>query len=302
MDGDGLWSIGELSRRTGVSVKTIRYYSERGIVVPAGRTPGGYRRYGAEAAERVALVRTLRELGVGLDVVRRVVEREASLADVAARHAAALEARIGVLRMRRAVLAVVARGGADVADAERLHGLVRLSEEERLRLVEEFLDGVFGGQGGDRGPLGAARRSLAPELPADATEEQLEAWVELLELAADEGFREAMRRSAEEYAGDGGGVPRPDAVAVVRERAGAALAAGIAPGAPEAGPVVAACLEAGGPEGGAALLRRLVTANVPSRDRYGLLLARVNGWPAPEPLAPALDWAVEALRLRTVPE
>ena len=39
MDGDRLYSIGELARRTGLAVRTIRFYSDRGIVAPAGRSP-----------------------------------------------------------------------------------------------------------------------------------------------------------------------------------------------------------------------------------------------------------------------
>lgn len=41
MDVDPLYSIGDLARRTGLTVKTIRFYSDRGIVAPAGRSPAG---------------------------------------------------------------------------------------------------------------------------------------------------------------------------------------------------------------------------------------------------------------------
>lgn len=104
MDGGTLYSIGELARRTGLTVKTIRFYSDRGIVPPMGRTPAGYRRYGPDAVARLALVRTLRELGVGLDAIRRVVDQQLTLGEVAAEHAAALDVQVGVLRLRRAVL------------------------------------------------------------------------------------------------------------------------------------------------------------------------------------------------------
>ncbi|MBP2342167.1 DNA-binding transcriptional MerR regulator [Streptomyces cinnamonensis] len=43
MDSDTLHSIGELSRRTGLTVKTIRFYSDRGIVPPTARSPAGHR-------------------------------------------------------------------------------------------------------------------------------------------------------------------------------------------------------------------------------------------------------------------
>lgn len=46
------------------------------------------------------------------------------------------------------------------------------------------------------------------------------------------------------------------------------------------------------------LLTRLETANDPRRERYLQLLAVINGWPAPESLAPALGWFIQALRAR----
>ena len=66
MDDPRLYSIGELARLTGSSVKTIRFYSDAGLVQPADRTPAGYRRYDDDALARLHLVRTLRDLGLGL--------------------------------------------------------------------------------------------------------------------------------------------------------------------------------------------------------------------------------------------
>jgi DNA-binding transcriptional MerR regulator len=47
MDGDPLYSIGDLARRTGLAVKTVRFYSDRGIVPPATRSPPGPRTHAA---------------------------------------------------------------------------------------------------------------------------------------------------------------------------------------------------------------------------------------------------------------
>ena len=52
---------------------------------------------------------TLRELGLGLAEVRRVLDRQATVAEVAATHVEALDTQIRTLRLRRAVLATVAR-------------------------------------------------------------------------------------------------------------------------------------------------------------------------------------------------
>ncbi|MFI7298074.1 MerR family transcriptional regulator [Streptomyces sp. NPDC050121] len=201
MDGDGgiLCSIGELARRTGLTVKTVRFYSDRGIVTPAERTPAGYRRYGPDAVARLALVRTLRELGLGLDVIRQVVDRELTLGDVAAQHAAALDVQIGVLRLRRAVLTAVAKRGHTPEETARMHRLARLTEDERRRLTDDFLTGVFTDlDGGD--VHAGVRRSLTPELPDDPTDEQVEAWAELAELMLDPGFRASLRRAVEDQA------------------------------------------------------------------------------------------------------
>lgn len=306
MDGGTLYSIGQLARRTGLTVKTIRFYSDRGIVTPAGRSPAGYRLYDANAVARLELVRTLRELGLDLATVRKVVDRELSAAEVAAAHAEALAVQIRTLRLRRAVLTVVAERGASTEEMALMHTLARLSEDGRRRLIEEFLDAVFGGL--ERNPeYAGVRRSMTPELPESPEAEQVRAWVELAELSRDAEFRAGMRRVAEEQAAERNGAgPRKDIAAVVHERVGPALAAGVEPASRQAEPVVAGFVGhyaqlVGEPDGVALrrrLLARLESVDDPRRERYVRLLARVNGWPAPESLAPVLGWAGAALRAR----
>src|SRR3712207_1363776 len=63
-------TIGELSARIGVPVRTVRFWSDEGLVDPPVRSAGGYRLYDAAAVARLDLVRTLRELGLGLPAVR----------------------------------------------------------------------------------------------------------------------------------------------------------------------------------------------------------------------------------------
>ncbi|MFD8076319.1 MerR family transcriptional regulator [Streptomyces sp. NPDC059718] len=314
MNGDARYSIGDLARRTGLTVKTIRFYSDRGIVTPAGRSPAGYRRYGDEALARLELVRTLRELGLDLATIRRVVDRELSLPQVAAAHAAALEAQIRTLRLRRAVLTAVARRGSTPEETELMHELARLSAAERGRLIDDFLDAVLGGPGdlADAPALAGLRRSLTPALPEDPEPDQVQAWVELAELSGDPGFRATMRRMVGEHAADraraGTTLPRRDVVASVGERVGPIVAAGVDPASDRARTVVAAVAAeyadllgaADGTELRRRLLTRLRTASDPRRERYARLLAVVNGWPVLESRAPALDWAVRALEAAAV--
>ncbi|GII76427.1 MerR family transcriptional regulator [Sphaerisporangium rufum] len=306
MDGDTLYSIGELARRTGLTVKAIRFYSDRGIVAPTNRSPAGHRRYDAGAAARLDLVRTLRDLGLGLATIRRILDRELSLAEVAATHAEALAVQIQALRLRHAVLSAVAERGLTAEETDLMHRSAQLSAGERRRLVDDFLDAVLGA-----GPaLAAARRSMTPEPPDDPDPRRLRAWTEWAELALDSGFRARMRRMTEdhlaEHAPDGTPRLRPDLAATVRQEAGPAVAAGVEPAARQADPAVAAVAAyyaglVGRPDDAALrrrLLRRLDGMGDPRRDRHFRLLAEINDWPAPEPLAPALNWSAAAVRAR----
>ncbi|WP_405148339.1 MerR family transcriptional regulator [Sphaerisporangium sp. NBC_01403] len=309
MDGGTLYSIGDLARRTGLTVKAIRFYSNLGIVPPADRSPAGYRLYGIDAVARLDLVRTLRDLGLDLPTIRKVVDREISLPEVAAAHAEALAVQIRTLRLRRAVLTAVARRGCTPEEMDLMHKLAKLSEEERRRLIGEFLDTAFGSLDADHEFVGIMR-SLTPELPDNPEAEQVEAWVELAGLSQDPDFRASVRRMAEHHAADRaeGGTTRPrrDPAAMVRDQVAPALVAGLDPASPQADPVVAAVMAQyarvfGGPDDAGLrhrLLTRLETANDPRKDRYLQLLAVINGWPPPESLAPALDWFIQALRPR----
>ncbi len=64
-DSDGL-PVGEVSRLTGVTVRTLHHYDQVGLLVPAGRSTSGYRLYGKADLERLGRIRGYRELGFGL--------------------------------------------------------------------------------------------------------------------------------------------------------------------------------------------------------------------------------------------
>lgn len=66
-------SIGDLSKRTGVKVPTIRYYEQIGLLREAGRSGGNQRRYDASDLERLTFIRHARDLGINLDSIRELV-------------------------------------------------------------------------------------------------------------------------------------------------------------------------------------------------------------------------------------
>lgn len=307
MNGSTLLSIGELSRRTGLTVGTIRFYSDAGLVAPIERSPAGYRRYSTDAVARLTLVRTLRDLGLDLTSVRGVLDRDLTLRQVAETHADAMAVQIRMLQMRHAVLTRLAESDGDLDDVELVSHVTAQSDSEHRRLIDQFLDTVFDDL--DIAHAGV-RRSMTPDLPDDASPTQVQAWEELTRLSLDPEFRGHLRQMARDHAAEQGrdraGPPRPDLGAVVRDLADEALAHGIDPSSADADPTVAAITAqyaalVGSPDDHelrTRLLTRLHTIGDPRKDQYARLLATVNGWPAPLPLAPAVAWAISAVQRR----
>ncbi|MEU8581584.1 MerR family transcriptional regulator [Streptomyces abikoensis] len=309
MDDDTTrYSIGELARLTGLTVKTIRFWSDTGVVPPTDRTPAGYRLYGPDALARLGLVRTLRELGVGLSAVQRVLGREVSVAQIAAVHADALDRQIRTLRLHRAVLRAVAVRGSTPEELETMHKLAQLSGLERRRLIDDFIDNAF--EGVDVGPdFLAMLRDAMPVLPDDPTPEQVDAWIELAGLVQDDGFRAALRRAAADQvrARNEAGALDPHAgwqlAELVRVRTAAAREAGAEPESPVARPVVDELTRAyaelagraDGPAFRAWLLERLEIGDESGYERYWQLVSAINGWPEPA-MGPAVKWLIAALR------
>ncbi|MFB9877804.1 MerR family transcriptional regulator [Planobispora siamensis] len=300
--GPEAFTIGELSARTGTPVRTIRYWSDIGALPPAGRSEGGYRLYDAGSVARLELVRTLRELGLGLRDVRRVLERETTVAAVAAVHIKALDAQIRTLRLRRAVLGTVVRRQCGTEEMKLLNDLARLSAEERRRIIEGFVAEVFGGVDADP-DIGQRMNHTAVDLPDDPTPEQVDAWVELAGLVRDPGFRRRMREMVEHNArGRAGEGPQRESGAsmwfakkVVR-LVGEARERGVAPDSPEAADVLDRLMGDMDEAGRAAVLRRLETGLYGEAERYRRLMALVNGRPPKPSHGEDFAWLAAALR------
>jgi len=81
------WKVGELARRTGVSVRTLHYYDEIGLLTPAHHTGSGHRLYTERDVARLQQIRSLRQLGFRLEEIRACLTRsDFSLLEVLDRH------------------------------------------------------------------------------------------------------------------------------------------------------------------------------------------------------------------------
>lgn len=69
-----MFSIGELSKRAGVKIPTIRYYEQMGLIAAPARSEGNQRRYSKEGLNRLSFIRHSRELGFSIDDIRELLD------------------------------------------------------------------------------------------------------------------------------------------------------------------------------------------------------------------------------------
>lgn len=67
--------VGDLAKQTGVSVRTLHYYDEIGLLSPSHRTEAGYRLYGQEDLIRLQQIVSLRQIGFSLQEIRECLEQ-----------------------------------------------------------------------------------------------------------------------------------------------------------------------------------------------------------------------------------
>lgn len=103
--------IGELGRKTGTKLNTIRFYEEIGLLPKPARTASGRRTYGKTDLKRLGFIRHARKLGFGTEMIRSLLELGSEpergcggARDIALRHLAEVEIRIRSLEALQAEL------------------------------------------------------------------------------------------------------------------------------------------------------------------------------------------------------
>jgi DNA-binding transcriptional MerR regulator len=95
--------IGELSRRSGIPVRMLRYYEEKGLLAPV-RAPNGYREYAESDVDRAGMVRSLIRSGLPTKLIIPLLQQgdtDADLASLLAAEEARLDARITCMTLSR---------------------------------------------------------------------------------------------------------------------------------------------------------------------------------------------------------
>jgi DNA-binding transcriptional MerR regulator len=123
------FTVGELSRLTGVTVRTLHHYDAIGLVRPSQRTPAGYRLYDDPDVLRLQQVLVLRELGVPLDEIGAAIDQATD--------------REALLRKHRAAL-IDKRGRID-AMVTAVDAALRVLEKGKTKMRPEDFQAMFDG-------------------------------------------------------------------------------------------------------------------------------------------------------------
>jgi len=176
---DGM-KVGELAERTGVSVRTLHYYEEIGLMMPRRRTAAGHRLYGLNEVMRLQQVRSLVQLGFSLDEVKIFLEQpKASPEQILDLHISRLDEELEHQRRLRRRLGSL---------AQRLRSTEEVSVEELLTAIEEMtmLEKHYTPEQLEE--LKTRREALGP----DSLEKVQAQWTELIAAA-----KAAMERGAD---------------------------------------------------------------------------------------------------------
>ena len=95
----GFMHIGEVAARTELSLRSLRHWEEVGLLVPSGRTEGGFRLYTEADVERILLIRRMKPLGFSLDEMKAVLADFETLRErrTSARARSAARSRLGAV-------------------------------------------------------------------------------------------------------------------------------------------------------------------------------------------------------------
>lgn len=191
MSEDTTLGIGDLAALTGVSVRTIRFYCDEGLLEPE-RSAGGHRRFDAAAVDRLRFVRRLRALGLGLPAVTSVLAGDRSLEEAIAAERRAVDTELAALAWRRASLRAVEHA-APADRAARLDLLAAVHDGPAARdvLLQFWRRRILVPL-----PDAAVREFLersVPEPPADPTPRQVVAYAGMVAVASDRPLLRELR-------------------------------------------------------------------------------------------------------------
>lgn len=136
------WKVGELARQTGLSIRTLHYYDEIGLLTPAQHTASGHRLYTAADIARLQQIQSLRQLGFSLKEIRGCLQRaDFAPLRVLQLHIERLREQIDLqqrLCQRLEILAASLQRAETVATADLLHTIEVMTMFEKYYTPEQL--------------------------------------------------------------------------------------------------------------------------------------------------------------------
>lgn len=127
------YTINKLARMAGVSTRTLRYYDEIGLLLPARISSNGYRIYGEKEIDRLQQILFYRELGVQLDQINKIIDSKDFDED------AALKSHLTALRTKRKQLELLISNVERTIKAKK--GEVIMSDKEKFQgFIKKMVD------------------------------------------------------------------------------------------------------------------------------------------------------------------
>ncbi|MBR2783486.1 MAG: MerR family transcriptional regulator [Firmicutes bacterium] len=139
------YTTGELAKLCGVTVRTVQYYDTRGILVPSELTEGGRRLYSEDDVKRMKIICFLRELGLSLDSIGRLLSEEdpgSVISLLLDQQAAVLKKEVGQREEQLRKISELKRGLSDLSEfsVESIGDIAHLmSNRKRLRDLRLWL-------------------------------------------------------------------------------------------------------------------------------------------------------------------
>lgn len=208
------WKVGQLSQRTGLTVRTLHHYDQIGLLRPSARTSAGHRLYNEDDIRRLYGVIALRDLGVPLESIGDLLDGDSDIAELLEQHSRHVDRRLHALRALRNQLSALIKTVQEVGSPNSAELLDLIDE---VNTMEETVNNYFSAQ--QRQQLAERREHVGedaireveaewPKLIADM-QAHLEAgtdpadpavgrlarrWMELLEMfhGGDEGLRDSL--------------------------------------------------------------------------------------------------------------
>src|SRR5918999_5259827 len=133
MTGEHL-RIGELARRAGVTVRALHHYDSLGLLVPSERTAAGHRLSSRDDVQRLYRLLALRGVGLPLEEIGPLLDREDGLADSVRRHLDRVERQLGALEELRLRLTRL----LDALDGDEAPTAQFLDAMEAMTMIEKY--------------------------------------------------------------------------------------------------------------------------------------------------------------------